>query len=134
MKANELMKPVTALFPFAPVGVGMARRQMTADLRAYGVAQSLLEDAQVVLSELMANSVRHGRPLPSGRISASWRVDAQGITVAVTDGGGATAPISVNASPLSMGGRGLSIVDALSVDWGVRADVGATTVYAVLAS
>jgi anti-sigma regulatory factor (Ser/Thr protein kinase) len=132
--ASELIEPARVLLPFAPVGVGMARRQMAADLTALGVAQARLDDAQVVLSELMANSVRHARPLSSGRLLASWQLDARGITVSVTDGGGATTPTPLNASPLAMGGRGLAIVEELSLEWGVRIEDHATTVYATLAS
>ena len=129
---SDVMQPVTVHLPFAAVGVGIARRRIAADLRAYGVAQQVIEDAEVVLSELMANAVRHARPLASGRISAAWQVGSRGVTVSVTDGGGDTTPAPTNASPLALGGRGLAIVAELSVDWGVRAGPDSTTVYATL--
>ena len=131
--ASELMEPVTVAFPFAAAGVGQARRQMAGDLRAYGVAEEVVEDAQVVLSELMANAVRHARPLASGGLAASWQVNSQRVTLTVTDGGGATTPAPAKASLLSLGGRGLAIVEELTVEWGVSNGQDATTVYAVIA-
>jgi anti-sigma regulatory factor (Ser/Thr protein kinase) len=105
---------------------------MAADLRALGVAESVVEDAQVVLSELMANAVRHARPLASGGLAASWHVNSRGVTVSVTDGGGATTPAPAKASPLSLGGRGLAIVEELSVGWCVHTEPDATTVHATI--
>ena len=86
-----------------------------------------------MLSELVANAIRHASPLESGRISVSWRVDDRGITIEVTDGGGVTEPARLQPSLLSTRGRGLSIVERLSRDWGVRRDGPVTTVYATIA-
>lgn len=132
MAVSGLREPVTLLLPFAPMGVGLARRQMVADLKDCNVAQTSIDDARVVLSELIANAIRHARPLESGRISASWLVDHRGITIQVSDGGGVTEPTPRQAGPLALSGRGLTIVESLSADWGVRTEGSVTTVYATI--
>ena len=132
MGAGSLQEPVTLLLPFAAIGVGLARRQLVADLKESDVGQTSIDDARVVLSELIANAIRHARPLESGRISASWRIDDSGITIEVSDGGAPTEPSATHAAPMALGGRGLAIVARLSRDWGVRREGPVTTVYATI--
>jgi hypothetical protein len=52
----------------------------------------------------------------------------------VSDGGSATRPTPAQATVSSLGGRGLGIVDYLARNWGVRADDGGLTVWAVVAA
>lgn len=107
-------------------------------LRTTGVPDAVVDDAVLVLSELLSNACRHGRPLsvdgePDGAVRAAWRMDAYGrLTVEVTDGGGPTRPLPATPSVTARGGRGLSIITALSEDWGVRDGIGEVTVWAVL--
>lgn len=101
-----------------------------------------MDDAVLVLSELLSNACRHGRPLSAdgepddesdGAVRAAWRMDEYGrLTVEVTDGGGPTRPMPSTPSVTARGGRGLNIITALSEDWGVRDDSGEVTVWAVL--
>lgn len=112
---------------------------MRAQLRRGGVAESVVDDAVLILSELLSNACKHGRPLGGalagdGDVRAAWRVDAGGrLTVEVTDGGGPTRPAPATPSVTAHGGRGLNIITALADDWGVRDDVrGEVTVWAVV--
>ena len=99
-----------------------------------------MDDAVLVLSELLSNACRHGRPIDGddedvrgSGIRAAWRLDANGLlTLEVTDGGGPTRPRPSSPSLTARGGRGLGIVGALSLDWGVRDRPGELTVWAVL--
>ncbi|MFD6885952.1 ATP-binding protein [Streptomyces sp. NPDC059957] len=123
-----------------PAGVGEARHRMREQLRISGVSESIVDDAVLILSELLSNACRHGRPLGSrdigdGGIHASWRVDKAGrLTVEVTDGGGPTRPIPAKPSVTARGGRGLNIISALAQDWGVRdGAAGEVTVWATVA-
>lgn len=122
--------------PHGPSGVGAARRRLSAELRQSGTAESLIDDAVLILSELLSNSCRHARPLnDTQQVRAAWDRDAAGrVTIAVTDGGGPTRPCPAAPSVSARGGRGLTIITTLSCDWGVReADAsGAVTVWAVL--
>lgn len=123
-----------------PAGVGEARRRMREQLRIGGLSESVVDDAVLILSELLSNACRHGRPLGSrevgdGEIRAAWRVDTAGrLTVEVTDGGGPTRPIPSTPSVTARGGRGLNIISALAQDWGVRdGAAGEVTVWVVVA-
>jgi anti-sigma regulatory factor (Ser/Thr protein kinase) len=121
--------------PHGPAGVASARRRLRAELRGSGAAESVIDDAVLVLSELLGNSSRHARPLDDRHVRAAWSLDADGsVTVAVTDGGGPTRPRLSSPSVTAPGGRGLTIITHLARSWGVRDGEpgGAVTVWAVL--
>lgn len=112
---------------------------MRDQLRMSGVPESVVDDAVLILSELLSNACRHGRPLGEGMVGdgdvrAAWRVDAAGrLTVEVTDGGGPTRPVPSTPSVTAHGGRGLNIITALAETWGVRDDThGEVTVWVVV--
>jgi anti-sigma regulatory factor (Ser/Thr protein kinase) len=112
---------------------------MRVQLRTGGVAETVIDDAVLILSELLSNACRHGRPLGDalagdGDVRAAWRVDPSGrLTVEVTDGGGPTRPVPATPSVTAHGGRGLNIITALADDWGVRDDArGEVTVWVVV--
>ncbi|CAL9508932.1 hypothetical protein SUDANB176_03611 [Streptomyces sp. enrichment culture] len=114
---------------------------MRAQLRDGGVADAVVDDAVLILSELLSNACKHGRPLGDalagdGDVRAAWRVDPRGrLVVEVTDGGGPTRPAPATPSVTAHGGRGLNIVTALADDWGVRDEVpGEVTVWVVVHS
>ncbi|MGW5342488.1 ATP-binding protein [Streptomyces sp. NPDC004050] len=125
-----------------PAGVGEARHRMREQLRLSGVSESVVDDAVLILSELLSNACRHGRPLGAGdgeigdgEIRAAWRIDSTGrLTVEVTDGGGPTRPLPATPSVTAHGGRGLNIISALAQDWGVRdGAAGEVTVWVIVA-
>ena len=125
--------------PHGPAGVGKARHRMRDQLRTGGVSESVIDDAVLILSELLSNACRHGRPLGEalagdGDVRAAWRLDSGGrLVVEVTDGGGPTRPVPATPSVTAHGGRGLNIITALANDWGVRDDTrGEVTVWAVV--
>lgn len=137
--AQEVPTSSSMAVPHGPAGVGEARNRMREQLRRSGMPESVVDDAVLVLSELLSNSCRHGRPLGQaevgdGDIRAAWRVDARGaLTVEVTDGGGPTRPVPATPSVTARGGRGLNIISALAQDWGVRdGAAGEVTVWVVL--
>lgn len=115
---------------------------MRKELRISGVSESVVDDAVLILSELLSNACRHGRPLSTreagdgdGEVRAAWRVDKAGrLTVEVTDGGGPTRPVPATPSVTARGGRGLNIISALAQDWGVRdGAAGEVTVWVIVA-
>ncbi|MEU4255457.1 ATP-binding protein [Streptomyces fradiae] len=113
---------------------------MREQLRRSGVGESVVDDAVLILSELLSNSCRHGRPLDAaevgeGAVRAAWRIDGRGaLTVEVTDGGGPTRPVPSKPSVTARGGRGLTIIDALAQEWGVRdGSSGEVTVWVLVA-
>ncbi|MFE3644489.1 ATP-binding protein [Streptomyces sp. NPDC059169] len=124
--AQEVPTSSSMAVPHGPAGVGEARHRMREQLQRGGVSESVVDDAVLILSELLSNACRHGRPLGredigDGSVRAAWRVDgAGGLTVEVTDGGGPTRPVPSTPSVTARGGRGLNIIGALAHDWGVR--------------
>ncbi|MFB7913757.1 ATP-binding protein [Streptomyces sp. NPDC056061] len=138
--AQEVPASSSMAVPHGPAGVGQARHRMREQLRSHGVPDSVVDDAVLVLSELLSNACRHGRPLGrhtdvgDGDIRAAWRVDGTGgLTVEVTDGGGPTRPVPATPSVTARGGRGLNIISALAEEWGVRdGSAGEVTVWALV--
>ncbi|WP_258565607.1 ATP-binding protein, partial [Streptomyces sp. WELS2] len=61
--AQEVPTSSSMAVPHGPAGVGEARHRMRAQLRSGGVAESVIDDAVLILSELLSNACRHGRPL-----------------------------------------------------------------------
>jgi anti-sigma regulatory factor (Ser/Thr protein kinase) len=79
----------------------------------------LVDDALLLVSELVTNAVRHGRP----DIRLEVSVSPPGIEVAVRDGGEDLPQMSSQPTPgTAESGRGLRIVDAVASAWGVIAD------------
>lgn len=150
--AQEVPTSSNMSVPHGPAGVGQARHRMREQLRDSGVPDMVVDDAVLILSELLSNACRHGRPLDrpaepdrpadasrpadagDGGIRAAWRVDPAGaLTVEVTDGGGPTRPVPATPSVTARGGRGLNIISALAQEWGVRDGTrGEVTVWALV--
>jgi anti-sigma regulatory factor (Ser/Thr protein kinase) len=83
-----------------------------------GMPAQLIDDALLLVSELVTNAVEHGRP----EIVLTIRPSPPGIGVSVRDSGQGR-PVRPNSKPSSTEtrGRGLRIVDTLSSAWGVEA-------------
>ncbi len=119
--------------PFGFDSVAVARNRLASDLVASGIREPERSDVLIVLSELMANAVRHARPLPRGRVRASWRIDGAVVELAVVDGGAHTRPEVAHPAPAAGSGRGLVIVASLASAWGVEgAGTDRQRVWAVL--
>lgn len=79
--------------------------------------QDTLGDVELIISELVANAVRHGRP----DIVFRARLDPFAVDIAVLDHGERLPPTRpVPVSDRADSGRGLTIVDRLSRAWGVE--------------
>ncbi|MEU8652855.1 ATP-binding protein [Streptomyces sp. NPDC048737] len=137
--AQEVPTSSSMAVSHGPAGVGEARHRMRDQLRTGGVSEAVIDDAVLILSELLSNACKHGRPLGDalagdGDVRAAWRVDPAGrLVVEVTDGGGPTRPAPATPSVTAHGGRGLNIITALADDWGVRDDArGEVTVWVVV--
>lgn len=146
--AQEVPTSSTMALSHGPMGVAEARRRLRSELCAHEVPEPVVDDAVLILSELLSNSYRHARPLCDGPderpdeaddaadpcgIRAAWRIGDDGLlSVEVTDGGGPTRPLPASPSLTARGGRGLGIVSNLSLRWGVRDGPGEVTVWALL--
>lgn len=136
----EVATSSALLLPYTASSVGAARRRLIGDLTEAGVYEGTACDAGLVLSELISNALRHATPLPGRTVKVSWQLGQDSVQVSVSDGGGQTLPMVNQPSNWSLGGRGLGIVDRLSLRWGVRVvaagqdegTAGETTVWAEL--
>lgn len=118
------------LLPCDAAGVSGARSAFVDEVRQW-LPATLQDDAGLVVSELLSNAVRHASPLPNGKLRLTWRREPSGgVEVAVTDGGAATRPQQRHPSLSALGGRGLTIVGALSSSWGIRNEDPGVTVWA----
>ena len=92
--------------------IGAARRYAVATVQEWGLAA---ENVASVVGELAANAVLHGRSL----FIVLLHRDDYRVVVEVADLN-PREPVMTSASPAALSGRGLMIVDRLSMKWGVR--------------
>jgi anti-sigma regulatory factor (Ser/Thr protein kinase) len=118
--------------PFSATAAATGRGYVTGVLQAFGVDDATIDTARLVVSELVGNALRHARPRADGHVVVAMSLDAQTVSVAVSDGGGPSVPAVVPSSLMSLGGRGLRIVHTVSRDWGVREAAEGNTVFAVV--
>jgi anti-sigma regulatory factor (Ser/Thr protein kinase) len=128
------------LVPHSPPSASVVRHRFVDELRGRGLPGLVVDDAALVLSELVGNAIRHGAPLPTGGIRVSWTVGAEMIRVEVADGGRgplrheATVPLAAGGSADAERGRGLAIVSRLTSSWGSAFDSTSAVVWADIAA
>jgi anti-sigma regulatory factor (Ser/Thr protein kinase) len=125
---------MTMRLPFSAASVPEARRRLKTWMVEGGLSDDTVEDARLVLTELVANSVRHARPLSDGNIVVSWLRENGDVELRVTDGGGSTVPRQVRASSSALAGRGMTIVDALASRWWTERSSTRSTVHVLLSA
>jgi serine/threonine-protein kinase RsbW len=118
--ATSVESMTSVRLPSVPASVPVARRRLQDWLDHIGVRPDRVEDARVIVSEMVANSVRHARPLPDGTILVAWRLEDGKVELSVTDGGADTRPRRVQAPASAATGRGMAIVDVLADDWRIE--------------
>jgi anti-sigma regulatory factor (Ser/Thr protein kinase) len=106
-------------FAPAPESAAAARAFVEQTLRDWG-CRALIDDALVVVTELVSNVVRHA--------GTDIRVDVElhrhTVRIGVTDRAAGRVVLRTADPRADLGGRGLRLVDQLSERWGVdqRAD------------
>ena len=104
-----------------------ARRAVRSMLASWGFANvRWLDQASVVVNELVASAMRHGGSCLELRLSAD---DGQ-VMVSVADG---SAVVPRRRDPDDAGGRGLALIEALTQRWGAEPFEGGKRVWAILA-
>lgn len=91
------------------------------------IAPSVLADAQIVVSELVGNAVRHSGVSDGGVVVLCVKLTDTAVRLEVTDPGcgGVIAPRAPDRE--RGGGFGLQIVRALSAEWGLEQSAGGGT-------
>jgi signal transduction histidine kinase len=100
-----------------------ARRFVSDTARSWGLGD-VASIAELLVSELVTNAVRHGRT------GGELRIDAlpAGLRVVVVDRGGGV-PAQRRTTSDDVTGRGLAVVAALSRRWGTSVSTGFTEVW-----
>ena len=131
--APTMVEPVDLTLPFSAESAHVARDYLVSWLDGISANVEERDDARLIISELVGNAIRHARPLDGGTVMVGWAVDADGLSISVTDGGARTTPERVDAGVSSLSGRGLSIVETLATRWWVESSRSRTTVHARIA-
>ena len=124
---------IALALPGIPGSVPVARRHVRDALGLHGLGE-FAQDAAIITSELVANTVQHACGNGAARIGVTLTCagNPAAVTVVVSDSC-SQGPVRRDASPGSEQGRGLQIVEALSARWGWRYEDGGKAVFAVLA-
>lgn len=114
MPSISLELPAT---PHAPTTAREALRQVAAEC---GVDRDQCWRAELIVTELVTNAVRHG---PGGPVELAIETGGSGVRGEVRDPGpGIRHHELVRRRATEEGGRGLFLVDALSDSWGLSDD------------
>jgi pimeloyl-ACP methyl ester carboxylesterase/anti-sigma regulatory factor (Ser/Thr protein kinase) len=111
-----------------PASVRRARKVVGDQLCAWGL-QGIVDDAELVTSELVTNAISHGGGFVELRIS----VLPDRVRISVLDGGRAGIPEVAGDRGLRIGGRGLSLVEHVASAWGYDITDDGKEVWAELA-
>lgn len=122
----------TVRVPWRATSVALIRKTLVDDLESRDVSAVVVDEAEIVVSELVSNSIRHARPLADGTLRVHWKVKAGVVEVEVTDGGSESTPRPAPRTIWAPSGRGLRIVRSLAHEWGVSEDRNGSTVWASL--
>ncbi|MGO4340368.1 ATP-binding protein [Pedococcus sp. 2YAF34] len=122
----------TIRVPWRATSVSKVRRTLVEDLESRDVPTVVVDEAEIVVSELVSNAIRHARALSDGNLRVHWKVKAGVVEVEVTDGGSESSPRPAPRTIWAPSGRGLRIVRSLAHEWGVTEDRNGTTVWASL--
>jgi len=94
------------------------------------MAEHELADAELVVTELLSNSMRHAGIARNAPLRVRVSTDGAVLHLEVEDGG-RTGAVRIRESDPVTGGIGLKLVDALALAWGVERG-SRTTVWADL--
>ncbi len=107
-----------ATFELAPEAASKARAVMSAELGS-AVSTKVLEDATLLVSELVTNAVRHAPREGLPEIELRLKLDPARVRVVVSDPG--TGFVAEPGLPIASesSGWGLYLVDRLADRWGI---------------
>jgi anti-sigma regulatory factor (Ser/Thr protein kinase) len=109
------MQEATVQFQPAATAPAMGRRVL--DALADEIPLSTLDDARLLLTELLTNAIQHGNLHQRDRISVMIRRESAGIHVEVVDPGDGFPP---ELEARSGTGWGLTLLDRLADEWGLE--------------
>lgn len=99
----------------APESAAAARAFVAETLGAWG-CRDLVDDARIVVTELVSNVVRHA----GTDIRVDVELDRHTMRIGVADRAGGRVVLRTADPGADVGGRGLGLVDRISERWGVE--------------
>lgn len=105
--------------PFEPATASIARTKLASFLTLNGASSSVIDDALIVLSEMVANAVCHGDPGQDNSIELTWAIRKGLLEISVRDGGEGASLKPIDFDEDSLSGRGLSIIARVADRWWV---------------
>ncbi|MFG2821725.1 ATP-binding protein [Kitasatospora sp. NPDC048365] len=121
--------PATARLPYEPQSARAARRLVRDKLTQWELAD-LVDDALVIVSELVSNAAKTG--CHQEMVVAIRRITERTVRISVRDGSRAL-PVMVTAGLADTSGRGLALVHKLTGGhWGATPEPRGKTVHADL--
>ncbi len=105
---------VTCVFPPELQSARSARRWLAGEVAGWDVDRETTDRACLLVSELVANGVLHGR----SPVTVTLRLQRSVLTVSVADED-SRRPVLFRADESALGGRGLTLVEQLADSWGV---------------
>jgi PAS domain S-box-containing protein len=121
--SRSLLEPQRTQLPAAPISARTARRFVT-DLLRDVIAENLVEQAQLLTSEIVTNAVLHA----GTRIDLSVTASPGWVRIEVRDGSSVALSMRHHADEATTG-RGLEIVEILASRWGTSFDEIGKTVW-----
>jgi anti-sigma regulatory factor (Ser/Thr protein kinase) len=91
-----------------------------------------LAHAQLIVTELVTNSLRYAGNVPGEPVALSLELIGGRLRIEVSDAGGASAPQLRQTHPGAASGWGLRLVDELASNWGVERSADTCTVWCEL--
>jgi anti-sigma regulatory factor (Ser/Thr protein kinase) len=106
-------------FQFPPSDDAPAQARAALEVFDQILSVEMLEDLQLVVSELITNSVKFG---PKRPITVRLRVDGEGVVTGevIDQGDGERSKVEMVPEPSLDGGWGLYMIDRLTRRWGVH--------------
>jgi serine/threonine-protein kinase RsbW len=118
--------------PFVMSTPSIARTRLAAFLTVHRASSEVIDDALIVISEMIANAVSHGVPADDGNLEIAWTIHDDLLELSVHDGGEVSSLKPVDFDEDSLSGRGLAIISKVADRWWVDMTAG-TKVNAELA-
>ena len=116
------MSEISTLLPSLAEAPAMARRFLS-EFLAEVLPSEMRENAALLTSEVVTNSVRHAGPSAGGGIGMELVLSDDHLRVSVTDDSPGFEPdLDGTASDQDIGGWGLILVDRIADRWGVTRD------------
>lgn len=107
-----------ATFPLVPEAASQARAVVSEGL-GRSVSTKVLEDATLLVSELVTNAVRHAAPAGIPGIELRLKLDPERVRVVVSDPGRGFVATPKLPTASEGSGWGLYLVDRIADRWGV---------------